>query len=57
MAKTVTKKSPKEPIRLRTKALSDGSQSLYLDYYIDGKRSYEFLKLYLLPGSGAKSTE
>jgi integrase len=54
MAKTVTKKSPKEPIRLRTKALSDGSQSLYLDYYIDGKRSYEFLKLYLLPGSSAK---
>jgi integrase len=51
MANKVAKKSAKEPIRLRQKALADGSQSLYLDYYIDGKRSYEFLKLYLLPGN------
>lgn len=39
----------KEPIRLRTKALSNGNQSLYLDYYQNGKREYEFLKLYLIP--------
>lgn len=39
----------KEPIRLRFKALSNGNQSLYLDYYQNGKREYEFLKLYLIP--------
>lgn len=42
----------KEPIRLRQRKLKDGKSSLYLDIYIDGKRSYEYLKLYLLPGTG-----
>ena len=36
-------------MRIRYKALSDGSQSVYLDIYRDGKRRYEFLKLYLIP--------
>ena len=39
----------KEPVKVRTKKLADGSESYYLDIYMDGKRSYEFLKLYLLP--------
>ena len=39
----------KEPVKVRTKKLADGSESYYLDIYVDGKRSYEFLKLYLLP--------
>lgn len=39
----------KEPIRLRMKNLKNGNKSLYLDTYRDGKRSYEFLKLYLVP--------
>lgn len=39
----------KEPIRLREKRLSNGNKSLYLDYYKDGEREYEFLKLYLIP--------
>jgi integrase len=52
MAKVRTKKIGKEPIKLRAKTLKDGTQSLYLDYFIDGKRSYEFLKLYLVPGTG-----
>lgn len=39
----------KEIVRLRTKTLKSGSQSLYLDIYHDGVRSYEFLKLYLIP--------
>lgn len=46
------KKKPqkvKEPIRLRTKDLTDGSKSLYLDIYRNGKRTYEYLKMYLIP--------
>lgn len=46
------KKKPqkvKEPIRLRTKELADGSKSLYLDIYRNGKRTYEYLKMYLIP--------
>lgn len=39
----------KEPVRLREKKLSNGNVSLYLDYYKDGQREYEFLKLYLIP--------
>lgn len=48
MRKTVTTKA-KEPIRLRTKKLSNGNLSIYLDIYRDGKRVYEFLRLYLIP--------
>lgn len=47
MAKTP--KKAKEPIKLRFKELADGNKSLYLDTYRNGKRKYEFLKLYLVP--------
>lgn len=39
----------KEPVALRFRMLSKGSKSLYLDTYWNGKRHYEFLKLYLIP--------
>lgn len=39
----------KEPIRLRTRKTPTGLTSLYLDIYLNGKRSYEYLKLYLIP--------
>lgn len=47
----------KEPVRLRTKPVTGGRQSLYLDIYVDGKRRYEFLKLYLLPESSRSNKE
>jgi len=37
-------------IQLRKKKLIDGRESLYLDIYKDGKRSYEFLRLYIKRG-------
>lgn len=39
----------KEPVRLRAKELKNGNKSLYLDTYVNGRRKYEFLKLYLVP--------
>lgn len=47
----------KEPVRMRFKKLSDGSKSIYLDIYVDGKRSYEYLKLYILPELNANIKE
>lgn len=49
MAKKTRQHSIKAPIRLREKELADGTFSLYLDLYTNGKRQYEFLKLYLIP--------
>lgn len=42
-------KKVKEPIRLRQRKIAGGNISLYLDIYVDGVRSYEYLKLYLIP--------
>lgn len=42
-------RTPKEPIRLRKRVLKTGNTSLYLDIYVNGKRSYEYLNLYLIP--------
>lgn len=39
----------KEPIRLRKRRTKSGLISLYLDIYINGRRSYEYLKMYLVP--------
>jgi len=39
----------KEPVRMRLQKLANGNKSIYLDTYINGKRSYEYLKLYLTP--------
>lgn len=40
---------PKEPVKIRFKKLSNNTLSIYLDTYIKGVRSYEFLHLYLIP--------
>jgi hypothetical protein len=53
------KKQPKakEPVKIRFKQLSNGNQSVYPDYYRDGKREYEFLKLYPIPETGKTDRE
>lgn len=43
------KENAKEPVRIRYKNLSNGNKSIYLDIYVDGVRSYEFLKMYIIP--------
>lgn len=39
----------KEPIRLRQRKMTTWNISLYLDIYLNGKRTYEYLKMYLIP--------
>ncbi|MCD8034050.1 MAG: site-specific integrase [Alistipes sp.] len=49
MAGNRNKDTQKSPIKIRLKAMKNGYQSIYLDCYHDGRRSYEYLKLYLVP--------
>ncbi len=49
MAKTKKQTKAKEPIKIRFKCVANGNKSIYLDLYNEGKREYEFLKLYLIP--------
>jgi len=57
--KTKSISKEKEPIRLRFKKLANGNQSIYLDLYnLETKmRSYEFLKLYLIPETSKAAIE
>ncbi len=49
MAKKKKSVKAKEPIKIRFKELANGNKSLYLDIYREGRRVYDFLKLYLIP--------
>lgn len=49
MARPRKQTKAKEPVTIRFKSLAKGSKSIYLDIYRDGVRTYEFLKLYLIP--------
>ena len=44
----------KEPVLLRQRRIKNGGYSLYLDTYWNGKRSYDFLNLYLNPPTDEK---
>lgn len=43
------KSTGKDCVTIRFKTLKSGNKSIYLDCYSQGKRTYEFLKLYLVP--------
>lgn len=45
----------KARINLKSKEIDGGRKSLYLDYYCDGKRVRESLRLYLLPETSRKA--
>lgn len=47
----------KEPVRLRQRKMPSGVTSLYLDIYLDGRRTYEYLHLYLNEEKSRKDKE
>ncbi len=49
MARTKKVTSVSTFVTLRKKPISKGRESYYLDIYKDGRRNYEFLKLYIVP--------
>lgn len=49
MARPKKETKAKEPVTLRIREGRTGNKSLYLDIYQDGVRSYEYLKMYLIP--------
>ena len=53
--KTKPSTKAKQPIRIRYKKLANGNLSIYLDIFQNGKRIYEFLKLYLIPEADEKA--
>ena len=55
MARPKKQVKAKEPVRLRFNKLKNGNTSIYLDIYHDGRRSYQFLKLYLVPETDTAS--
>ena len=48
MARRTTNK-PKEPVRVRTRKIANGNETVYLDIYVNGVRKYEYLRMYLIP--------
>lgn len=45
----------KSHITLKYKEMGNGKKSIYLDYYKDGKRIRETIRLYLLPETSKKT--
>jgi len=57
MAKKQASTTQRGQVKLREKKLADGSSSLYLDIYANGKRYKEYLKLYLVSPTTAAEKE
>lgn len=51
------KSTEKDCVTIRFKTLKSGNKSIYLDCYSQGKRTYEFLKLYLVPETGQEAID
>lgn len=49
MGSKKNKSAEKDCVTIRFKTLKSGNKSIYFDCYSQGKRTYEFLKLYLVP--------
>ena len=49
------KKLTDDSVKVRYKTLADGRRSVYLDCCVGGRRTYDFLKLYLLPETDRES--
>ena len=49
------KNKAKEPVILRRREIKNGNVSLYLAINVDGRRSYEYLKLYLVTETSAEA--
>lgn len=45
----------KSSVTIRTKPMKDNRRSIFLDIYIDGVRTYKFLKLYLVPETSSQA--
>ena len=57
MPRKIRNQHVKEPVRIRFRKLRDGSRSIYLDCYRNGERTYEFLKMYLVPETSPRAKE
>ena len=55
--KKSNKMATKDPVRLRQRTTRTGRTTLYLDIYVDGVRSYEYLRLYLEPENSRADKE
>lgn len=53
----MTTSKSKDPIKLRQRKTKSGLTSLYLDIYMNGRRQYEYLKLYLIPEKSRSDKE
>ena len=51
------KSAVKESVTVRFKELKSGNKSIYLDCYSNGERTYEFLKLYLVPETSQEAID
>ena len=47
----------KEPVRIRFKELANGNKSVYLSINVNGRRTYDYLRLYLIPEVDAAAKE
>lgn len=47
----------KEPVRIRFKELANGNKSVYLSINVNGRRTYDYLRLYLIPEVDAAARE